>query len=346
GVGRELLGDLLLGGGIQRGAGIQRRQVVAHGELLHLGQEVLQLGGLVRDLVVVPGDGGLGRQHQREGDVDGRVQRIAIRAYVGVGDGREQYQSIDIYRRVLQAFGQQRTADGAVALAEDVLGRVPAAVLGEEQLHEVGEGLGVLVHAVIVLRVGLAAQVLVDHAAEAGARGVDEHLVGDVQQAVFVVDQRVGRAGGVGVVGSAHALRTEGAHVQPHGGGTRAAVEEEGHGPVGGRAVLRVVHVEHADGGLVLVVLQDQRAGIGLVADLLTADAHRARGGGQGGLGVVHGGLGGVLRRRVVGPGGQGACQQQGRHKVAQFHRLSPQGLEKCPPVSGGRSQDNGLVCR
>src|SRR5699024_11654735 len=79
------------------------------------------------------------------------------------------------------------------AFAEQVLGRVPAAVLGQEQLDELREGLGVAIDAVDVLLallhlLGALVRVLGvgDQAAEAGPRRVDEDQVGGVQQAVLV----------------------------------------------------------------------------------------------------------------------------------------------------------------
>jgi hypothetical protein len=51
---------------------------------------------------------------------------------------------------------------------------------------------------------------------EARAGGIDEHEIGHVDEAVLIVDDPVRRRSGVCVVGGAHALRAESAHVQPH----------------------------------------------------------------------------------------------------------------------------------
>src|SRR6185437_16607270 len=67
---------------------------------------------------------------------------------------------------------------GAVALAEKVLGRVPAAVLGEELHDELGEGMHVLVGAEEFL---LGAW---RHPREAGTRRVDEYEVARIEEAV------------------------------------------------------------------------------------------------------------------------------------------------------------------
>jgi len=65
---------------------------------------------------------------------------------------------------------------------------------------------------------------------EAGARRVDEHQIAHVDEAVLVVDDAVGRRRAVRVIGSAHALWAERAHVQPNRGGARTPVVQKSDG--------------------------------------------------------------------------------------------------------------------
>jgi len=84
-------------------------------------------------------------------------------------------------------------------------------VARQELGDEIGERMRVLVDTVKGLLLLGSAQV-----SEARARGVDEHEVAHIEQAVLIVDHAVWRSGRVRVVGGAHTLRAESAHVQPH----------------------------------------------------------------------------------------------------------------------------------
>ena len=128
---------------------------------------------------------------------------------------------------------------------------------------------------------------------EAGAGCIDEHQVAHVEQAVLVVDDAIRRRGAVRIVRRPHALRTERAHVQPHGRRARPAVEQERDRPRAVRLVaLEVRDVRHADLGrlrrrllsfrglrrivvLRIVQIHDHDARLGLVRRLLAADARR-----------------------------------------------------------------------
>ena len=85
------------------------------------------------------------------------------------------------------------------------------------------EGVGVRIDAIEHLFL-----VLAGNAAEAGAGRVDENEVGDVEQALVVVDDRVGRGGRMAVVRRDHAPWPERAHVQPYRRGAGAAIVQEG----------------------------------------------------------------------------------------------------------------------
>ncbi len=110
-------------------------------------------------------------------------------------------------------------------------------------------------------------------------------------------------AGGVnGVVGIDDAARTEGAHVQPDGGGAGAAVVDEGDG-----ALAEILHVAagvgggiNQRGGFAFVVFQERGRGGGFVGDGLTVDVDGVVGGPGFFLGRIGlGGFGVCLRRRA-----------------------------------------------
>jgi hypothetical protein len=110
----------------------------------------------------------------------------------------------------LEIVHDPRRAGGAVALPQQVLGRVPPVVLGDVLLDEPGDRLDVGIHAPEVL-VLLLAQGM----AQARAHGIDQHEVGPVEQAVAVVHDPEGRRRGGARVGRDHAPGPEGAHVEP-----------------------------------------------------------------------------------------------------------------------------------
>ena len=229
---------------------------------------------------------------------------------------------------MLQHGGHDRRARGAITFAEQVLGRVEPAVAAQKLGDEAGEGPGVGIGAVELVR-----RVLAGDAAEAGAGRVDEHEVGRVQQAVVVVHQPVRCRVGVGVVGGDDPPGPERAHVQPDRGGARTAVVDKGDGPVlRPRALLQVGDIEHRRfrGGVLGVAgavgrvgvvpalrVDHQGAGTRLVVDLLPA--HR-----DGAVRQL------LLRqevrqvlvvgRRVVGPNGRDGekRQERGQDRAAQ----------------------------
>jgi hypothetical protein len=162
-------------------------------------------------------------------------------------------------------------AGGAVALAREEAGRVPAPVLGEPNLHEIDDGAGILLHAPVILDLALA-----HGTAVARAHGIDDHHVREIEGRMLVVhDRERRRAGAPGVGGHHHALRAEEAEMQPHGGGAGPAVEHEGHG-----ALRRILHVlgqiggrEDAGAGLAGLVAEIGLRGHGPVGHLAPAEA-------------------------------------------------------------------------
>ena len=213
----------------------------------------------------------------------------------------------------LEPRHEHRAADAAVALAEDVLGRVPAVVHGEEGADEVGDGVGVLV---VAPEVGVL--LVAERAAEAGADRVDLDEVGEAQQARRVVLEPVGRRARVlRVARDVDAPGADETEVQEDRGGARPAVEEERDRPV-----LLPLHTlrdvgdrEEARRGLAVAVLEVdvlRRGGVG--------DVHPA-----GGEAVVGDELAGCGWRRrglipalvalggVVGADGGGGRDEQGQ---------------------------------
>ena len=120
--------------------------VIAEGVLLHLVEEGFEGRGLVRQLVVVPGGGGEGGERESVGLIDAGVGGGAVDAVVEGEDLREQDDAVEV--DAAEVGGEDGGAWGAVAFAEEVLGRVPAVVLGEEAADEALEGVAVGVDSV------------------------------------------------------------------------------------------------------------------------------------------------------------------------------------------------------
>ena len=222
--------------------------VGAHGEVFDLFQEGLEGGRLLGKLFVIPGCGGVGGQGEHVGKVDAGVCAGAIDVGGEVEDLRKQNDAVEVDAfAVFENVGEDGGAGGAIALAEDVLGRVPAVVLGDETGDEAGEGVGVFVDA----PEGLSG-VLADEAAEAGAGHVDEDDVADVEQGAGVVDELVGSGGQVLIGVGDDVLGAERTHVEPDGGAAGTAVVEEGDGALFSLGVFfEVGDVKHArDGSL------------------------------------------------------------------------------------------------
>jgi len=163
-----------------------------------------------------------------------------------IEDLREQNDAVQIDAlAVFQDAGQNRRARGAVALSEDVFGRVPPVVLGDETLNEAREGVGVFIHAPEGLL-----RVLAGQPSEACAGHIDKHQIAGVEQRVGVFHQCVGCRGQVLVAARDHVLGAKRTHVQPDRRAARPAVVEEHYGALFGLSVLlEVCDVKHACNG-------------------------------------------------------------------------------------------------
>ena len=278
----ESLGNLLARGRLQSSALLQRRGIVAERELLDFPQERLELGrARAGQAVVVPRGGGHRRQRRDVGGVDARVEARAIYREIEVEDRRQQDHAVQVDAEAARQFvGQDRRTRGAITFAEQVLGRIPPAVLVQELLDEAGERMRVVVHSPERLFL-----VLAGDARKAGAGSIDEHQVRDVEQRVRVVDHRIRRGRRVTVLAHHDAARAEGAHVQPQRGRSRAAVVDEHQRPrratalfasaLLATALLEISGVENR--GLrrhaLLVLVRRRRGGLFAPGDVVPAGA-------------------------------------------------------------------------
>ena len=214
-----------------------------------------------------------GRRHRRQVEDVGHLVARRVGAGGEIEHGRDQDDAVEgnVVIGALELVEDGGAAGGAVAFAAEIFGRVPAAIVVEPQPDELGDRLGVLGHAPIIGRIGVAEGV-----AEAGADGIDEDDVGDVEQAVGIVDDRIGRTAVVGGVGGdRHPARAEGAHVQPDRARAGTAVEQEGDRPVG---VARLADIggreDRGPRGAVLGAQEGLARGRG-VGDALAAEGAR-----------------------------------------------------------------------
>ncbi|MEZ4237494.1 MAG: hypothetical protein R3F59_15380 [Myxococcota bacterium] len=233
---------------------------------------------------------------------------------------------------VLQVVDDGGRAGGAVGLADEELGAGPAVVARGEAADELGDRLGVALHAVEVLALAL------QRLREARPDGIDEHEVGDVEDGLRVVGG-VARRGQAAHVGG-DAARPEAAHVQPHRRRAGPAVEAERERAPRGVDVAvgaQVGDVEHAPARLVGVVEADlEVARDGAVRHRLAGDRDLVLGGG------------GAIALRLVGRRGGRAEQlaqlvrPRDHHHAAvavlaaAAHRRScAQGAAGAPPFRG-----------
>src|SRR6185436_1690850 len=118
-------------------------------------------------------------------------------------------------------------AGGAVAFAGEKFGGEPALVFRGVEADEVADRGDVFADApeLLTFFAGRGTGI-------AGADGIDEDHVGEVQPGIFVVDPAIGRRGDLAVFEELDPLWPGGAHVQPNGGRAGAAVEDEGDGTI------------------------------------------------------------------------------------------------------------------
>ena len=164
----------------------QRVRVLAEGELLGLGDGVLERAGLQigRQALVIPGDGGVGREEELVGEVVAAVERCRLE----VEDRRDQDDAVEVEALLPEPARETGGARRAVALAGQELRRGPAAVARRPEANEFADRLDVRVDAVKLVRVAER-----NGAAVAGRDRIDEDEIGDVEDAALVVDGAIRR---------------------------------------------------------------------------------------------------------------------------------------------------------
>ena len=270
----ELLRDLVALGNGQCGPGRKRVRVGP----ASVGPDRREKRGQVRrfrNLVMVRRDGGFGRQKHPVGLVVARL-RVERRK---VEDRRDERDPGEHDAVVLQPLGEHARSRRAVALAGQILRRIPAAVRRDVPTDELRERLAILVDAVKIF-----AGCMADDPAEARADRIDEHEVARAEQTILVVDDPIRRrTRGSGVRGH-HRARPEGAEVNERRRPARAAVVGKRDRAFGFRAepVGGIRDVEDARRGRVLRVREHDRSGRRRVANFAAADQGRMVGDGGG----------------------------------------------------------------
>ena len=220
------------------------------------------LGGeFVLALEVRGGNGG-------EGDHPGDGREIAV-AEVGVEVGADEEEAVDADTELrLEVVRDARAAIAAVAFAHDVLFGHHALIFdeplvdGEREVLDVRGGGEEEFFAFVVGDEGLG---------EAGADGVDEDEVGEVEPGAGVVGEGGGVGGAVASVAEGDMLGADGSEVEEAGGRARAAVEGEHHGAVV-CAVEGISRVDDFSGGLAVFALHGDGADGGGVVEGLAVD--------------------------------------------------------------------------
>ena len=262
GVARQVLRDRAALLVRQRVALGQGRQVFLRRPAFRLRQRLRQLQPLqlLRQLLVVPGDGRVAGQVERVRQVVAGIEGDGLE----VEDRGDQHDAAQVHAEaVLEARRERGRARAAVAFAGQKFRREPALFARDVEPDEVRGGLNVRFDVVERLRLDAGRG-----AAVAGADRVHEHQVGEFQPGEFVVHELDGIGQRFSVVGRLHALRAERAEVQPHRGGAGAAVEGEGDRPRGFlRIVLHVSGEENLRARLSGGVLRLQVAGGSGVAE-------------------------------------------------------------------------------
>ena len=200
------------------------------------------------------------------------------------------------------------SAESAVAFADEIFARTEAVVLDEPVVDDARQVLNVGFGAVEEL-FGFGLRHL--GSAEAGADGIDEDEVGEVEPCAGVVDEIGGVGGAVAFVAGVEVLGADGAEVQIDRGCAGTAVEGEGDRPV--RAFHGVGGDDHLAGDFAVAVAHGKRTdGDGVVQGLaveLDGLLRRApRGAAAAGGFVVGGFWSGLVFIGMMAAGALSAC--------------------------------------
>ena len=121
GVRVQLLGDGVPARGFERVARAERERVLAHRELLDLGQQRLRSRRRVRQLLVIPRGRRIGRQRELVRKIDAGIDLRKIDQHAEIEYLRQQHDAVEIDRAiVLQDIGKDCRARRAVAFAEQI----------------------------------------------------------------------------------------------------------------------------------------------------------------------------------------------------------------------------------
>ena len=223
-------------------------------------------------MVVIPVDGGIGGEGHH-GVLHGNLALEIFAGGDGVANHDDAVKGKGVGAFVAAAGGNARGSGGtgaAVAFTDQIFGTGPAMVAMEPFFNEQQQCLGVLFNAVELLRTAFVQQYAI-----AGAYGVHQNDIRNVQQAVRVLDGRIGRQGGGAVrfaveqPGGAQETRMD-----VHGGGAGAAVEAENHRAVGGiRHIGAEVGIgENGGNGLAGVVIEHIVLADGVIGDTVPTE--------------------------------------------------------------------------
>ncbi len=306
----HLLGDLLH---------LVLRQVAGDGEGVDIGvvdkvhglaKPGLRVDALANDTGRL-GGGGHDREHA------GVVVVVARQHHGVVQDGGLLHHAVHAYAALAQQAIDHRCAGGAVGLAVKVVRTVPSIVLVEPGDDGARHGVAVTVDAPDLLGV-----VAGRHMRVAGARGIDEHQVRDLQQGIGVVLYRAGVGQVLGAIGG-HAHRALAADAHHRRGSARAAVPKERDGAVG--LVLLVRDIGEAElmaHGLAFVAIDGEHLCGARIIDGLAVLARP---------GIVLGrGLRNLFLRFLWGLGCAGFCHRCPSPAAKSRHDVVLKGLFPC----------------
>ena len=223
----------------------------------------------------------VGGRDARQGQHPGKRREVAVVGSTRVKIGRHQHLAVHGDAEVsLQKMRDARAAKPAVALADQILAGGQALILDQPVEDDARQILDVRLGVIEALLSFVLRNLRI---AEAGAHRIDEYEIREVEPGARIVEWRCRIRWAVAVGAELHALGTDGAEVQVHGRGARAAVQSKGHRPVGSRHGVGSEH--YAGDGLALLVEHRERADRGVVLEFATIERHRLAHGLVGGKG-------------------------------------------------------------
>ncbi len=249
---------------------VERVQIFTGREPFDTRDERREVGGPVRDLVVIPRGGRFGRQIEHVGPIPAADRLAAGEIESEVQDRGLKHHTVECDALPNQIVRQRGRTRRAVTLAEEKFRRIPAIEFRKVIRDELPERRDVLIDAEERL-------LLARHdPAEAGVRHVDEDEIALVEQAVRIVLDAVRRRPAGLAVGGEHAHRTNRSHAQPHRRAARTAViDERDRTRRRVRTVFGVGRVENRRRRFTVHVVERDQPGAGRVCDRLAVECDR-----------------------------------------------------------------------